>query len=63
MYPLIEKAGLLTREGGLNERKFFIDKTYQQVLDIEMQFKTIDPGMVRMSDVEEYLARHQKEER
>lgn len=63
MHPLIEKAGLFTREGGLNERKFFIDKTYQQVLDIEMDFKTIEPGKVRLDDVEEYLARNQREDR
>ncbi len=60
-YPLCEKAGLLTREGNLNERKFFIDKTYQQVLDIEMEFKTIDPGQVRLEDVENYLARNNRE--
>lgn len=60
-FPLCEKAGLLYPNGTLNERKFFIDKTYQQVLDIEMEFKSIDPGQVRLEDVETYLARFQRE--
>lgn len=60
-FPLCEKAGLLYPNGALNERKFFIDKTYQQVLDIEMEFKSIDPGQVRLEDVETYLARFQRE--
>lgn len=61
MFPLCEKAGLLYPNGALNERKFFADKTYQEVLDLELVFKTIEPGKVRLQDVEDYLARHQKE--